>query len=171
MQKLAAVPCTLTSMRIAALPLLFYLYGFGDPAVALFLFILLGSTDLLDGYLARKLKVNSQAGALFDASADFILILGLFLLFINAGLYPVWVSGLIIFVFAQFIFSSLLSKKLYDPVGKYYGSFLYVAAALTLAFPIPLLCSIVVVSFVIFTTISLTSRIAHFLRSFEVKDA
>ena len=170
MQKLAIIPCTLTSVRIAALPLLFYLYSFGNPSVVLFLFLFLGATDLLDGYLARRLKVNSEAGAFFDATADFTLILGMFLLFTDAGLYPIWISGLIIFAFAQFVFSSLLSRKLYDPVGKYYGSFLYAAVALTLAFPTQAVCSIVVVSFAVFAAVSLASRVAHFTGILHIKE-
>jgi CDP-diacylglycerol--glycerol-3-phosphate 3-phosphatidyltransferase len=163
MQKLAIIPFSLTLLRIAALPLFSYLYSFASTSIVLFLFIIIGATDLLDGYLARRLKVNSETGAFFDAAADFILILGMFLLFTDAGLYPLWLSGLIIFAFAQFILSSLLSKKLYDPVGKYYGSFLYIAVALTMAFPIQAVCSTIMIFFTIFTAISITSRIAHLL--------
>lgn len=163
MQKLAIIPFSLTLLRIAALPLFSYLYSFASTSIVLFLFIIIGATDLTDGYLARRLKVNSETGAFFDAAADFILILGMFLLFTDAGLYPLWLSGLIIFAFAQFILSSLLSKKLYDPVGKYYGSFLYIAVALTMAFPIQAVCSTIMIFFTIFTAISITSRIAHLL--------
>lgn len=136
----------------------------------LILFSLLGITDLFDGYLARRLKVDSDLGAFFDSTVDVVLILGVFILFTDAGFYPIWVSGLIIFVFAQFVFSSLYSKKLYDPIGKYYGSFLYAAIALTLAFPTQAVCSMITTSLVSLTAASLSSRAAHLLGFLSMKD-
>lgn len=170
MQKLAIIPHSLTCIRIAALPLFFLLYSSADPLFVICLFISVSSTDLIDGYLARRFNVHSDAGAFFDSIADFTLLLGMFLLFTDAGLYPLWITGIIIFAFTQFVFSSLLSKKLYDPIGKYYGSVLYGAVALTIIFPIPLICNIVVISFAMFAAASIVSRIAHFLGFLQTKD-
>lgn len=153
----------MSMLRILILPLLIYLFDSGNTALGLSVFIFLAVTDLLDGYLARKLKVNSEIGAFFDSTMDFILILSLFIFFTEAGFYPVWISAIIIFAFSQFVFSSLFSKRLYDPVGKYYGSFFYIAIILTIAFPTQIICTIVMSALIIFSSISLVSRIAHFL--------
>jgi phosphatidylglycerophosphate synthase len=166
MQRLAIVPSIISILRIVALPPLLYLFDNGYTTLGLVLFLFLGFTDLLDGYLARKLKVNSEIGAFFDSAVDFILILSIFIFFTEAGFYPIWISGLIIFAFCQFVFSSLYSKRLYDPVGKYYGSFLYIAIALTCAFPTQLVCNMVVIAFITFAAISFSSRVAHFLGVF-----
>lgn len=130
------------------------------------MFSLCGATDLVDGYVARKLKVNSELGAFVDATTDFILILGTFMFFAAEGFYPFWIPVLIVFMFAQFAFSSLYSKRLYDPVGKYYGSMLYAAVFVTLAFPTHITCLILVVTITGCTAISVLSRIAYFLGIF-----
>lgn len=169
MRKNAIIPSAISSIRVATLPLLFHLFYNSSSFFCLLLFLFLGATDLIDGYVARKLKVNSDIGAFFDSTVDFILIIFMFLLFVDTGLYPIWLSGLIIFVFAQFVFSSILSKKLYDPVGKYYGGFLFIAVTLTLAFPNQAVCSFIVLSFVMFVAVSTASRITHFLGLLNIK--
>jgi CDP-diacylglycerol--glycerol-3-phosphate 3-phosphatidyltransferase/cardiolipin synthase len=97
---------------------------------ALFAFFAI-ATDVADGYLARHLGFSSQFGANFDVTADFVFITGVFYYFILQGLYPIWVLVFIVFMFAQFVITSKLSKVFYDPLGKYYGSFLYGAIVLT----------------------------------------
>ncbi len=50
---------------------------FVEPLSSLFfiLYIICGTTDVLDGYIARKTKNISKAGAIFDSVADFIFII------------------------------------------------------------------------------------------------
>ena len=49
----------------------------------------------------------------------------MFLVFSSKGFVPYWVLILIALFFAQFIVTSLYWARIYDPVGKYYGSLLY----------------------------------------------
>jgi CDP-diacylglycerol--glycerol-3-phosphate 3-phosphatidyltransferase len=71
------VPNSLTWFRILAIPLivvLFYLpVSWSNPAAA-WMFALAGVTDLLDGYLARRLGQTSSFGAFLDPVADKLIV-------------------------------------------------------------------------------------------------
>lgn len=80
-QKDINVPLILTGIRLLSplvLPLLiFLLWPIHNDVVHLilmFIFLLLGFTDLLDGYLARKFKQVTKLGQLLDPIADKFLI-------------------------------------------------------------------------------------------------
>ncbi len=162
MQRSRTLPWALTSLRIALLPFFLLLFLNSQLFSCLVLFLFLCFTDLADGFAARKLHVTSEVDAYFDATADCILILCAFLCFAAEGFYPFWVSAFIVIEFAQFVFSSLYSKRIYDPVGKYYGGFLCIIVAVTLAFPYQFVCTTLAVAFSVFTAISLTCRVAYF---------
>ncbi len=71
-------------MRLLLLP------GFSPKLWALMSFVVAGTTDWLDGYLARRFKQTSALGALLDPIADKILTLGIFLIAAYQGLMPGW---------------------------------------------------------------------------------
>jgi CDP-diacylglycerol---glycerol-3-phosphate 3-phosphatidyltransferase len=160
MNKKALLPSGISSLRLAALPFFLYSYSVGNPVACMVIFGFAQITDLVDGWVARKLKTQSRAGAYFDAVTDFTLITGIFAAFIMSGYYPVWIMVLIVASFAQFIVSSLFSKKLYDPLGKYIGSVLYIAIGLTLLSPTPVVFTVVAVGFSLFVLTSFVSRTA-----------
>jgi phosphatidylglycerophosphate synthase len=158
LQKLIIIPTIISSLRIVVLPLFFYLYSTGNITSCLILLAFSASTDFFDGYLARKLKVTSRFGAYYDATTDFVLIIGIFTFFTLDGYYPVWLLILIAASFTQFLASSLYSKKLYDPIGRYIGSALYIGIVLTLILPTQATYSFVEFAFIGFFLISLGSR-------------
>ncbi len=93
------IPNILTILRICLTPVFIYFlfWGAGDRyAVALFIFIIAGLTDLYDGYLARRLQVESTLGKILDPIADKILILSAFISFVTMGLVYAWMVALII---------------------------------------------------------------------------
>jgi phosphatidylglycerophosphate synthase len=167
MNKKALIPAGISSLRLAALPLFLYFFSTGSAVLCLVIFGLSQVTDLIDGYLARKLKVASKAGAYFDAVVDFVFITGIFAAFTFKGYYPIWVLGLIAASFAQFIASSLYAKKLYDPAGKYIGSVLYIAIGLTLLSPTPPVFLLVEVGFPAFVIVSMVTRAVSFTASYR----
>lgn len=72
------LPNSLTVFRIAVIPVLVIMYLIPDwPMRHLWLmvvFVVAAVTDLLDGYLARKLNLSSPFGAFLDPVADKLLV-------------------------------------------------------------------------------------------------
>ena len=151
-------------MRIAVLPLFFYLFKTGNITSCLILLTFSAATDFFDGYLARRLQVTSRLGGYYDATTDFILVFGIFTIFSVQRYYPIWLLILISASFIQFLVTSLYAKKLYDPVGKYTGSALYIGIVLTLIFPVKAIFSFVEIAFLGFFLVSLGSRIVSLAR-------
>ncbi len=164
MNKHLAIPTFISSLRIAALPLFIYLYNIGNVTSCLILLAFCAATDFLDGYLARKLKVTSRFGAYYDSTTDFTLMMGVFAVFYVEGYYPVWLLLLVTVSFAQFLATSFYGKKLYDPVGRYLGSALYIGIALTLVWPTEAIFIFVQFAFVGFFLVSIVSRIISLTR-------
>ncbi len=152
------VPCGISALRIAALPLFLYFNSLGASFLCLLVFGFAAVTDLFDGFVARKLNVASKSGAYFDAVTDFVLVLGIFIAFTLNGYYPAWLLLLIIGSFAQFVVTGFFGKRLYDPLGKYIGSVLYIGIALTLLSPAGLMLIIVQSGVVVFTVTSFITR-------------
>jgi len=159
------LPSLISLVRVIILPFLVYSFIFDFTFAAYALFLLAIGTDFLDGYIARKMNSGTKFGAYFDATVDFIFIIGMFRIFVTAELYPYWVLPLILFAFVQFMITSSLKKEIYDPIGKYYGSLLYGAIGLTLLFSGQLFYDVITVSIVAVTAASFCSRLAYFFRS------
>lgn len=85
------------------------------------------------------------------------------------GFYPIWLPLLIAASFVQFIATSFFAKKLYDPVGKYIGSALYIGIVLTLVFPTQSTYSFVQYAFVGFFLVSIGSRIISLAKKRDLK--
>ncbi|MGB9938175.1 MAG: CDP-alcohol phosphatidyltransferase family protein [Methanobacterium sp.] len=151
-------PSLITSLRIILLPLVLYLFFIDLRLLSFVIFVLLALTDVLDGYIARKMNLSSYLGAYFDTIADFTLILTMFIAFVVAGIYPIWLLLLIIFMFLQFVLTSNIKMPVYDPVGKYFGTCLYGVVIITLLFQNNQLYYIILVSVVVFAFISILSR-------------
>jgi CDP-diacylglycerol--glycerol-3-phosphate 3-phosphatidyltransferase len=97
-----------TFSRIAVTPL--YLFFIFRPEVwakwtAGLLFAWGAISDYLDGYLARKYNLKSNFGALLDPLADKILILSVFVSFIQLNLVSTWV--VIVIAAREFLITGL----------------------------------------------------------------
>ncbi len=71
------IPNLLTLIRIILIPvfvLIFYLPFKGNHILACAIFTIAALTDLLDGYLARKLDQQSKLGAFLDPVADKLIV-------------------------------------------------------------------------------------------------
>lgn len=73
-------PMALTCLRIVLVPFFLVLLGMGLILEAFLLFVFMGVTDFLDGYLARRLNQTSRIGELLDPVADKLLIVSTLLL-------------------------------------------------------------------------------------------
>ena len=90
------IPNLLTAARLLAAPYILYLLWTGEYRAALVWFATASATDVLDGFLARRLRVVSNAGALLDPVADKVLLSGSFLILGLKGINPFWLMALVL---------------------------------------------------------------------------
>jgi CDP-diacylglycerol--glycerol-3-phosphate 3-phosphatidyltransferase/cardiolipin synthase len=116
-------------------------------------------SDAVDGLVGRRFGGASPLlGAYSDPVADFTLVLAAFTAFVLKDIYPGWLLLLIIAMFAQFVLTSRLAGPIYDPVGKYYGVFLFGAAGLTVVVRSADVQQALLVLILAFTVASVSSR-------------
>lgn len=157
-----SIPSLITIARIIIAPLFLITFLNNDLLLSIFIYVLAVATDAIDGYLARILDSSTSLGAYLDIIADLILVLSGFIAFIIKGIYPIWILIVILAMFLQFIITSRARILIYDPIGKYYGSFLFLTIFITLInaiFNNSFLNTILLILIVIFTIISLISRL------------
>ena len=94
----------LTMLRMALVPvfLFFLLQNTADGVlIALALFVIAIITDILDGYLARKLDCVSNFGKFMDPLADKLLVLSAFITFAVTGRITLWI--VLVFVLRELL--------------------------------------------------------------------
>ena len=85
------LPTYLTLLRIALIPLLavvFYLPWAYSNITCAGIFMLAGITDWLDGYLARKMQLETQFGAFLDPVADKLMVAVVLVLIVQQQATP-----------------------------------------------------------------------------------
>ena len=96
------LPNKITLARIFLIPIFLVIYLVEPfPALAndwtgLVIFVIAASTDALDGYLARKMKLVSNFGKLIDPLADKMLVCSVLVAFTYTGQVPAWATIIII---------------------------------------------------------------------------
>lgn len=87
--KIWTIPNVISGVRLfLALPLALYLLVSGNYGWSLVVLTVLGATDWLDGYLARRLGQMSRLGKRMDVIADRISIVAVAVCMMIAGLLP-----------------------------------------------------------------------------------
>jgi cardiolipin synthase len=88
-ERVWTVPNIVSFIRLAGVPLFLYLFlGAHAEAAAVTVLAIGGTTDWVDGYLARRLGQVSRLGALLDPFADRLYILATLIAFTVAGVVP-----------------------------------------------------------------------------------
>ncbi|WP_347986164.1 CDP-diacylglycerol--glycerol-3-phosphate 3-phosphatidyltransferase [Methylomonas sp. AM2-LC] len=85
------LPTYLTFLRIALIPLLavvFYLPWEYSKLACTLIFLFAGFTDWLDGYLARKMQLETDFGAFLDPVADKLMVAFVLVLVVQAEASP-----------------------------------------------------------------------------------
>lgn len=88
------IPTLLTLLRIALIPILavfFYIPWEYSNIATTFIFIVAAITDWLDGYLARKMHLETQFGAFLDPVADKIMVAFVLVLLVQVEA-SIWVT-------------------------------------------------------------------------------
>ncbi|MDP3485252.1 MAG: CDP-alcohol phosphatidyltransferase family protein [Methanobacteriaceae archaeon] len=162
-----AIPSLVSIIRIILAPLFLIVFLENNLILSIVIYIIAVATDAIDGYLAIILDSVTPLGAYLDITADLILILTGFVAFTINGIYPYWILILIIIMFLQFIITSKFKFPVYDPIGKYYGAFLFLVIFITLIADIlhnTYSNYILLILIVIFTAISLISRLFFIIK-------
>lgn len=93
------LPNMLTFARIAVIPLVLWLIDRGTPKDCIWaaiVYALAALTDLLDGYLARRLNIVSVLGKFLDPLADKLLVMASLVWMVPMGRIPEWAVVLIL---------------------------------------------------------------------------
>jgi len=83
--KIFTIPNILTFIRIALVPLLIYFLLQKDSQskwISLYIFMLATASDFFDGYLARRLRQDSEIGRFLDPFADKMLVISTLIVFL-----------------------------------------------------------------------------------------
>jgi len=96
--RILTVPNLITMVRLACLPLYLYLlFGRDNRGAAAVLLGLLGATDWIDGYVARRFHQVSTLGKVLDPVADRLLFfVGVGGIIVVGGAAPAWFSWAVI---------------------------------------------------------------------------
>lgn len=90
------LPNFLTSLRLAAAPVLALLVGSAHYGEAFAVFVFAGASDAADGYLAKRFNLTTEFGRFLDPAADKLLMLAAFLALTAIGMTPLWLAVLVI---------------------------------------------------------------------------
>ena len=90
------IPNILTILRLALLPFILIELSAGRRETGLPLLIFSGSTDMIDGYLARRFHWESKLGGILDPIADKLLLVCMFLALGLDGSIPWWLVSIVI---------------------------------------------------------------------------
>jgi cardiolipin synthase len=91
LDRVITVPNAVTALRLASVPVFeWLLFGAHRQAAAAILLGVMGATDWVDGFLARRLHQVSTLGKVLDPTADRILVGAGVISVIVAGAVPLW---------------------------------------------------------------------------------
>ncbi|ALE05276.1 CDP-diacylglycerol--glycerol-3-phosphate 3-phosphatidyltransferase [Arthrobacter sp. ERGS1:01] len=91
------IPNIITVVRFLGTPLFVWLvlarheYGWG-----VFVLAMMGCTDWIDGFVARKLNQTSQLGRIMDPLADRVALVAVIITMVLAGILPLWLLVLML---------------------------------------------------------------------------
>jgi cardiolipin synthase len=87
-RRILTIPNLISAVRVGLVPLfLWLLFGADAPTAAGLMLGVIGGTDWIDGYLARRLQQVSELGKILDPIAD--------RLAITAAVIGGWVAGVL----------------------------------------------------------------------------
>jgi cardiolipin synthase len=134
---IVTLPNAVTLVRLLLMPVCAYLLASGRYGSGLVLTALVGSTDWVDGWLARRTGQVSRLGQLMDPLADRLLIVSVAIALVVQGVVP-WPAAVLLLARDLFLLAGwpLLKRRGIEPpevvfIGK--------AATLVLLFALPVL--------------------------------
>ena len=139
------VPNFLTLLRIASVPFIIILLFNNSYELTLWLFILAGLSDGLDGFIAKRYGCVTKLGTMLDPLADKCLLVASFVMLSYQDYLPFWVTVIVVFrdliIVGGVLFVTLLIGKialkplLISKVNTVAQIFLVLITLLNLAYP------------------------------------
>lgn len=99
LRQLLQIPNLLSLSRIGLAPVIGYYLWLDDTTstiICLLLLLLAAATDGLDGYMARRMNLQSRMGEILDPLADKIMAATLLVFLIMFREFPIWLAALIV---------------------------------------------------------------------------
>lgn len=97
MDRILTLPNAVTAIRLAAVPVFVWLvFGLQDRLAAAVLLAVLGATDWVDGWLARRLDQVSTLGKVLDPVADRVLVAVAVSVILVDGDAPLWLGAAVL---------------------------------------------------------------------------
>jgi cardiolipin synthase len=91
------IPNAISLARLAGVPVfLWLLLGEDRPVAAGILFAVLGATDWVDGYIARRFDQGSEIGKILDPVSDRVMLIAGAVGLLISGDVPLWVGVLVL---------------------------------------------------------------------------
>ena len=84
------LPNVVTLGRIILVPVIFWLLVSGNTKYAFLVFVCAGVSDAVDGFLAKRFKLQTELGAYLDPLADKLLIVSIYVALGVAAKLPSW---------------------------------------------------------------------------------
>jgi cardiolipin synthase (CMP-forming) len=112
--KILTIPNVISFIRLGAIPVFWWLLlGAENVAGATILFVLIATTDWLDGYLARRLGQVTKLGKALDPVADRLMIASAVIAGLIAGIVPMVIGVTLIVreVYMAIVAFGLVARK------------------------------------------------------------
>ncbi len=106
------IPNALTILRLFITVFFVIAVDKGEYRVALYLFVIQGLTDLLDGFLARALGSKTRLGAFLDPIADKAMLIAAYVALSVKTIVPLWLTSIILLRDAMLVIGFIVLYRL-----------------------------------------------------------
>jgi cardiolipin synthase len=112
-----SIPNLITLARILLVPVLVWAIIAGEMQLAFLLFLIAGTSDAIDGFLAKRFDMATQLGAYLDPLADKVLIVSIYVALGIVGALPAWFVILVVSRDIMIVGAVMLSWLIDRPVA------------------------------------------------------
>ena len=110
------LPIAITMLRFVSIPAILLLIREQRWAAVVWLFAASAFTDVLDGVLARALRVETRVGALLDPMTDVAFNATVFIALLEARVVPWWLTALVLIRYALLVGGTVYLYFFHGPV-------------------------------------------------------
>lgn len=110
------IPIAITMLRFVSIPAIVLLIGEERWSAVVWLFAASAFTDVLDGVMARALRVETRVGALLDPLTDVAFNSAVFIALLEAHVVPWWVTSLVLLRYALLVGGTVYLYFFHGPV-------------------------------------------------------